>query len=662
MTHIATMREAIIAEGILTVTVVEDSDVDLEAGLFGRCHPANNRAVDPTGTFRWIVFTDTAYQVGTTTVPRRKPAYLFIVVLLAIIFSSPQVYLTIQRTLGYVLQGIQPILPLPGVGPTRYFANLQQLHFWRDKLVYLNAATDNNNRTTGWKIGLIDPESGDVDLLEPTLPGSRWYQTFIFGNRIWFVAKGETWELIDNVLQKSDCPMPAQYPWDRHQILWEGRPAFVTRISNVPTMQTLQNNNWKSIGNLKSLDVNREYRFNGTPVQLTKESEIQVCNSPEGVDLFVHDDGLLFHRKGLEVIPLPTSQDFSETKSGDTGNESERSNLKTDVADGELAGWTLVREQRAAKVMGNPSTHGLLIDGQPVAFIVDDVQSGNAIGLLYRLEGDNWIEFASKSFPFGSTFFATVTTLDSQRTYVGVKTPLGQSFFYAIEATGFRDTKGSALLKTYGTIQTTSNYALWSLSQLAAFPILALILGIFLGICVGATMRVFTKPEYDFGVQSVKLASLGWRGLSRLIDLGLLSLTTVGLGWLMTLGFDWHSFAEALNMKVSHPTVPVAERVVVLLATWILAIVVAMLITQAVWGMTPGKWICRLRTVRTSLRPCGFARSLAREIVFFVDCCNFLCWTPGIVSIAFTDKRQRLGDLVADTIVVESRSMAPIVA
>ena len=77
------------------------------------------------------------------------------------------------------------------------------------------------------------------------------------------------------------------------------------------------------------------------------------------------------------------------------------------------------------------------------------------------------------------------------------------------------------------------------------------------------------------------------------------------------------------------------------------------MVTQAKWEITPGKWLCRLRTVRTSLRPCGFARSLAREIVFFVDCGNFICWTPGILSIALTDHRQRLGDLVADTIVVE---------
>lgn len=639
----------------MTITVVEECDVNSRRVMW--------HAVQLAEFFFAMSVADTTSPLGTTIVPRRKPAYVFCVILLAMIFSAPQIYLPIQMTLGYVYQRVWPIPPLPGLGPTRYFSFLQQLHFWRDKLVHLQPAREKAGTISGWKIALIDPESGDTELLESTLPANGFYQSFVFGNRIWFVTKGETWELIDDVLQKSYCAMPAPLPLDKRQFLWNGQPAYVTRISNTLTMQTLQEGQWKSIGTLKSLEADREYRFDGTSVQLTKQSEIQVCVSPAGVDLFVHDDGRLFHRRGLEVTPLSTSQAVSETKAADPSHDPERSNLQTDVAAGELAGWTLVREQRAAKVIGNTSTQGLIIDGQPAAFIVDDlvegVASGNAIGRLYRLEGGKWVEFASKSLPFGSSSFATVTTQDTQRSYVGVKTPLGQSFFYAIEAGGFRDTKGSALLKTYGTVQTTSNYALRSLFQLVVFPLPALILGIIFGICVGAVMRLFTTREYEFGLHTVQLGSLGWRGFSRLIDLGLLGLTTIGLGWWMTLGFDWQSFAEALNLKVAHPTIPVAERVAVILASWMIVMYVAMMMTQAVWGMTPGKWLCRLRTVRTSLRPCGFGRSLAREIVFFVDCCNFLCWTPGILSIALTDKRQRLGDLVADTIVVESQSLLP---
>ncbi|MBC8115770.1 MAG: RDD family protein, partial [Candidatus Saccharimonas sp.] len=129
------------------------------------------------------------------------------------------------------------------------------------------------------------------------------------------------------------------------------------------------------------------------------------------------------------------------------------------------------------------------------------------------------------------------------------------------------------------------------------------------------------------------------------------------LGWALTRGFDWLAWLEALNLKVDHPTIRVAARVASILALWLAIVVFSLLVVQARWGLTPGKWLCGLRTLRTTLKPCGFARSLVRETVMCVDACNFLCWTPGILSIAFTDCRQRLGDLVADTLVVEVRSL-----
>jgi len=131
----------------------------------------------------------------------------------------------------------------------------------------------------------------------------------------------------------------------------------------------------------------------------------------------------------------------------------------------------------------------------------------------------------------------------------------------------------------------------------------------------------------------------------------------VGLGWALTRGFDWFSLAEALNLKVDHPTIQVAIRVVQAMGLWLAIAVSLLVVMQGQWGVTPGKLCCRLRTLRTSLKPCGFAASLARELVMCVDASNFFCWTPGILSIALSNYRQRLGDLVADTIVVEAKSL-----
>jgi uncharacterized RDD family membrane protein YckC len=230
-------------------------------------------------------------------------------------------------------------------------------------------------------------------------------------------------------------------------------------------------------------------------------------------------------------------------------------------------------------------------------------------------------------------------------------TTVGVTHFYSVDASGFRKTKA---------IDSDIEQFLSNLLLPMLILVSTLALGIALGGAIACLMWWSTKPDYEFGVQQVKLASLSWRGCSRLIDLGTIGFSTVVFGLLLTLNLDWLALADSLNMHIHHPAAYWAGRVAVILAAWLVFAVIAMLTSQAVWGITPGKWLCRLRTVRTSLRPCGFARSLAREIVFFVDCCNFICWTPGIVSIAFSDKRQRLGDFVADTIVVDSRSLKSV--
>ena len=135
------------------------------------------------------------------------------------------------------------------------------------------------------------------------------------------------------------------------------------------------------------------------------------------------------------------------------------------------------------------------------------------------------------------------------------------------------------------------------------------------------------------------------------------ALSTIALGWILLRNLDWIELAEAVNRGADHPMKQLAVRSISIVTLWLVACALALLFVQGRWGVTPGKWCCGLRTVQSTLKPCGFARSLAREVVLWVDACGFLCWTPGIVSIALTNQRQRLGDLVADTLVVESSTL-----
>jgi uncharacterized RDD family membrane protein YckC len=71
-------------------------------------------------------------------------------------------------------------------------------------------------------------------------------------------------------------------------------------------------------------------------------------------------------------------------------------------------------------------------------------------------------------------------------------------------------------------------------------------------------------------------------------------------------------------------------------------------------GRTPGKRLAGLRVVRTDGAPVGLVESLARNLLRVVELP--LGYAPAILAVALGPRRQRVGDLVAGTLVVrESR-------
>jgi uncharacterized RDD family membrane protein YckC len=78
---------------------------------------------------------------------------------------------------------------------------------------------------------------------------------------------------------------------------------------------------------------------------------------------------------------------------------------------------------------------------------------------------------------------------------------------------------------------------------------------------------------------------------------------------------------------------------------------------EAFWnGRTPGKWVAKIRVIHQSGRGITFIESLGRNLVRIID------WIPsfygiGIVTMFVTRRHQRLGDLVAGTLVVRDRKV-----
>ena len=76
---------------------------------------------------------------------------------------------------------------------------------------------------------------------------------------------------------------------------------------------------------------------------------------------------------------------------------------------------------------------------------------------------------------------------------------------------------------------------------------------------------------------------------------------------------------------------------------------------EAFWnGRTPGKRVAKIRVIQRSGRAIGLFESMARNLIRVIDQIP-LIYVVGVVSMFVTRQHQRLGDLVAGTLVVRDR-------
>jgi uncharacterized RDD family membrane protein YckC len=102
------------------------------------------------------------------------------------------------------------------------------------------------------------------------------------------------------------------------------------------------------------------------------------------------------------------------------------------------------------------------------------------------------------------------------------------------------------------------------------------------------------------------------------------------------------------------------------LATWTAAVLVfaAFLLYygyyaafESIWvGQTPGKRVLRIRVISVSGQPITPYAAILRNLLRIVDQLPGI-YAVGVLSIFFTDRNQRLGDIVAGTVVVQEHEL-----
>jgi uncharacterized RDD family membrane protein YckC len=566
----------------------------------------------------------------------RKPGYLIGLFLLVLVLSAPQWMTCIEVAEQCYRWRRWPQLPnledwsrcierdpLGAAAPD-----------WHGRYLQVDSGEWVRN-TYHWRVTALDPRTRQLSLIGGKITGGNDMCPIVFGDRLWLVSSGEAYEFVDGVPQPTNFVRPILKGGPHEHFLLGENPAYFQRMRNGIEVSSFTEGAWTTTHEL-ILPDRREWSITDDPFNVD-HLWMNRCIVHDGqTHLFMTANRSLMYRKGLELKPL---------------TDEPASALRTSNHDPEITPWTrvCVLPRESSEIEGN-WVCGMLLDGQPIALTIEVHHDGRSIGQLYRLDGTKWTPFASQAFPLGSTWFRTLNGGDGKPGLLIVNTSV-RSYVYDVDESGFRlipwkYATGITSLKLYPT-----------LLQYGAVLVVTSILSMLLGVGVWLLMDHYTRPDYSFRDQAVSLASVGRRGLARVLDFGLVVSSTIGLGWFLLRDLDWILLAEVVNSGADHPMKQLVVRAVWLLMMWLCTFGTVLVMAQGRWGITPGKWCCGLRTVQSSLRPCGFAKSLVREVVLWGDACGFLCWAPGLLSIALTNKRQRLGDLVADTLVVDASSM-----
>jgi uncharacterized RDD family membrane protein YckC len=145
------------------------------------------------------------------------------------------------------------------------------------------------------------------------------------------------------------------------------------------------------------------------------------------------------------------------------------------------------------------------------------------------------------------------------------------------------------------------------------------------------------------------LASTGNRFLACAFDHFLQLLVIGGMALSVML---WIGFGDVGRWVMGAPKWLLALLVVAAFALWSGYFV----LFEWWWaGQTPGKRWLRLRVIREDGRPVTFWEAAARNLVRILDMEPAPFYSVGLVSVFFSSRDQRLGDLVAGTVVVRER-------
>jgi uncharacterized RDD family membrane protein YckC len=145
------------------------------------------------------------------------------------------------------------------------------------------------------------------------------------------------------------------------------------------------------------------------------------------------------------------------------------------------------------------------------------------------------------------------------------------------------------------------------------------------------------------------LASIGNRFLACAVDHAIQAITIGVMVIAFTIVANYSSFGDRLS---NAPKWVYAVLIIVLF----LLVAGYFAVFEWLWnGQTPGKRWLKLRVIREDGRPITFFEAAVRNLLRDFDIMPFPFYSIGLISVFASDKDQRIGDMVAGTVVVRER-------
>ncbi|MBS0203312.1 MAG: RDD family protein [Planctomycetes bacterium] len=484
---------------------------------------------------------------------------------------------------------------------------------------------------------IINPQTRETRSIKTSIPPGKM-KLVPDGNQLWCLSGSIVHHVQDDVVTETSTGLTLKSP--ESAFLYEGQlavleetfPGSGSKVAT-PVHQLLvwSNDMWQNRGRIllpKVYSESTEGSAGNSPSDDQSSapanpafqgvSEVHVLNFQGQLHLFCSDGSRVLYSNRLEIVPAEAA-----------------SALDVENAEIPLPGWILVGNHTQFDV--GSDAEGLLLVEQNANFRSGSMSTDATV---VRLSGEKWTK--SQTWQRAGLMIEPHLISNGKTAYI-----IGQTLGNHLALCNLQKTEVRLPFSASPTMdrlaQSVQKIAWW-----ASYPILILY-----ALIVSRLMTAYRSSRYEYGNRTVELASMTRRAIAKIVDVYMVSLPLLVLQWVY-IGSqaemqEWLlDKMSTLDLQLFTMMMFGVLGLVVYAVTWLLVLGVL----QGRWGISPGKWLLGIRVVRTTLRPCGVFRGTLREIMSLIDGMICFAWVPGALFFGLTSLRQRIGDLVGDTIVI----------